>query len=160
MKTEFLTEDVTDTYFGRTLTICLDRIIGPDYKKDQLLFHLNYNLQYDVYIHDDKYFILNQNSLALPTKFLMIYPRKELSQYYELAMKQHIELNIPQDPCEEDPGYIFQGCIKEYLAGLIGCRTTWDSLSDQSRNLCTTVEQYRFFKNKVKLEIKHIKNID
>ena len=63
--------------------------------------------------------------------------------YYKLTMIEHRELNVPDDPCEDDPGYSFRSCVKESFSRKVGCRTAWDHWSDQNRNVCIDLESYK-----------------
>ena len=80
---------------------------------------------------------------SLSSTKLDINPNTTLSHYYRLALTEVEELDLPADPCNPDPDYKFQACVKESLSSQVGCRSRWDTLSDQDRPVCTEIEQYR-----------------
>ena len=86
---------------------------------------------------------MNYNPLALKVIGIKTgaNARHGLYVFYELQI--HEELNIPEDPCVEDQLYSFQACVQESLSHKVGCRLKWDKWSDQERELCTTIHQYR-----------------
>ena len=69
-------------------------------------------------------------------------PNKTSNGYYKLALTEVKELDLPDDPCNPDPDYKFQTCVKESLSSQVGCRSRWDKLSQPDRPECTQMEQY------------------
>ena len=88
--------------------------------------------------------IINENQWGIPLSTVRVNPNTSVDSFYEISVTEHVELNLPTDPCEEDANYEFRVCVKESLAKKIGCRPSWDRWSDQTRNICTTIEQHRF----------------
>ena len=78
--------------------------IGPDYQKDQLFVELN-SYFYEVFVHDPRFFTLNWIPVAFPALYRTIAGNK---YYYSLLLTEVEELNLPQDPCNEDEKYNFQ----------------------------------------------------
>ena len=61
-----------------------------------------------IFIHDKDYFIINTNPFGLTTLVRKLYPNVTANHFYRLAMAEKQELNVADDPCNEDPGYSFQ----------------------------------------------------
>lgn len=135
------------TYFnnGRSYTFHPKRRIGPQFRKDQIIIPLDKGYYYFIFVHEENFFILNDNSCALPTKFVKLSPDtlNEFKFFYKMSAIQHIEKNVPGDPCVEDDHYSFAICVKENLARKVGCRPSWDIWSDQTIRNCTNIEEHR-----------------
>ena len=112
----------------------------PNYDEDQLLVLLSNMFDYKIFVHDNHYygFLFGLQSILLD-----MHPNKTSKTYYRLALTEVHELDLPADPCNPDPDYQFQACVKESLSSQVGCRSRWDTLSDQDRPLCTEMKQYR-----------------
>ena len=50
-----------------------------------------------------------------------------------------VEMNVPDDPCIEDPDYNYKEWIKESVSKRVGCRTKWDN---NIFPLCTSVKDF------------------
>ena len=59
-----------------------------------------------------------------------------------LALTEVAELNVPDDPCNEDPKYNFRKCLKESFLRKVGCKTEWDAGILEDLPLCATQEQF------------------
>ena len=115
---ENLREDFTLNYAGRYFTLDLPMKIGPDYHEDELFLELNTNQTYTVFIHDPKYFLYNENPIALPTttRRFTAKDRRSNSWFYRLELAEVNQLNLPSSPCIEDPSYNFQACLRRSIA--------------------------------------------
>ena len=91
---------------AKYFTINVGGTIGPDYKKEQLFVELLYNGSYEVFIHDPRFFILNYIPVALPTLFRTVAVVE--NHFYPMVLTVVEELNVPQDPCNEDEKYNLQ----------------------------------------------------
>ena len=67
MRSELWSEDFTMARRGRFYTLNFDKTIGPEYLDDFVMFLLQHKLTYNIFLHDENYFILNENPIALPT---------------------------------------------------------------------------------------------
>ena len=105
-------EDFTRSVEGRCYTLNITERIGPDGKTDRLFFLLGYQMTYRIFIHDPNYFVINTNPLALPTIMMKLNPNKSSSHFYRLALTYVEELNGSEDPCDSDPSYNFQTCVR------------------------------------------------
>ena len=63
--------------------------------------------------------------------------------YYQIVLTEANELNVPNDPCNEDPDYNFNACVKESFSRRVGCRTKWDDIGLTDRPPCTKMSQFR-----------------
>ena len=137
------TSDFTYAKYGWTYSVNPRIKIGPNAGKDQLLLILNCTFIYDIYIHQKNFFVMNYNQLSLPFIHKKMIPQRSDNLFYKMSATEHIELNVPEDPCEEDEEYEFTVCVKNSLARKFGCRPSWDVWGDQGRNVCTEVDQHR-----------------
>ena len=131
---------------GHSYTLVYPQLRGNNWLSDDINLHVNTSDGFSrrIFIHDPDYFVLNMNPLALPNKMLTL-TQLPGRVYYSLAIKEHRKLDTQNDPCVEEPGYSFTTCVKESLSRKTGCRPPWDTLSDQGRAECTTLQQYRNF---------------
>ena len=114
---EFLTEDFTSTWAGRYYTLNLPRKIGP-HDEDQLFLGLNTNLTYTIFVHDPKFFLFNENPIALPTIMRRFQTRREnpKSSVYRLTLTEVHKLNRLSSPCNDDPDFNFESCLKQSVS--------------------------------------------
>ena len=138
-------EDFTGvSQYGHSYTLVYPHLRGNSWETDEINLHVNTsdNLIRRIFIHDPDYFVLNINPLALPYKMVTLTPHCG-RVYYSLAVREYRNLDTPNNPCVEEPDYSFTTCVKESLSRKQGCRLPWDTLSDQSRPECTTLQQYQ-----------------
>ena len=60
-----------------------------------------------------------------------------------MTVTQHKKLNLDHKPCEDDPKYNFNSCIKETLSQKVGCRFPLDKQAGQEMEMCSNASQYR-----------------
>ena len=136
-------EEVGWLYFGRCHTMKHPIIVSSDYLKDYLMFYLDKNVNYKIFIHEENYFEMVNNLLSFPNINIDLETNSSYNHYYQMTLTEHRELDVPQDPCEEDPGYNFRACVKESLSSQVGCRTKWDQWSDRAWPLCMDLSMYK-----------------
>ena len=108
-------------------------------------FDLNPNLKYRIEIHDPKFFIFNRLPETKPgIKYKWEEPNNTLTLLY-LLMIEHVKLNRPENPCNEDPEYDFQVCVKKSMANKTGCKMPWDLWSSIQIDTFNDVEQINQF---------------
>ena len=81
-----VSEDFAVSWVGRVFTIKLPLKIGPNYTEDQffLLFAPNYT-RVNLFLHDSRYFIVNDNPVGLPTLSTKFDARAVGNHYQKLA---------------------------------------------------------------------------
>ena len=89
--------------------------------------------------------MMNENQWGIPSTQIRVVPNETVNSFYRISVIEHLELNLSNDPCEEDEDYDYRACVKESLAKKVGCRPSWDRWSDQRRNICTQLHQHRWF---------------
>ena len=138
----FWTEDFTIPSLGRHFTLKPSVTISKKVS-DVIAFHMDANFSYSVLIHDENFFVFNQNPLALPTRVWLIKGEtlKGGGYFYKMTLTKHKKLNLDHKPCQDDPKYNFNTCIKETLSQRIGCRLPFDNMSPQS--ICSAASQLR-----------------
>ena len=100
-----VTRDFTYVRFGTTYTINPNISIGPVDDDDQIIILLDKNFIYDIFIHDPDFFILNDNRCGLPAIYYKVIAATKMNTYYKMFMIEHHELNVPDDPCQDDEDY-------------------------------------------------------
>ena len=141
---EIWQSDLTLVHRGKSYTLDPQIRMGPNPSLEQLFVLLDHAFTYIIQVHDKNFFIINENQWGIPMSTVRKNPNKSVDSFYEISVTEHVELNLPSDPCEEDENYEFRVCVKESLAKKIGCRPSWDRWSDQTRNICTKIEQHRY----------------
>ena len=93
------------------------------------------------------FFLINFNPMGLPNRVWIIKGEQEKGggYFYQITQTKHKRLNLDGRPCEEDPRYNFNMCVKEKLSEKVGCRLSWDKWSRQERDVCSTDQQFREF---------------
>ena len=108
------TEDMAATYIGRFFTLKLSKTITPS-PDDTVVFMVNASFDFNIWLHDENFFLVNQNHFGLPSKLWKITGNKLADGeglYYEITLTKHKKLNLERQPCEEDPTYSFSDCIQ------------------------------------------------
>ena len=114
---ETLKEDFTRSWSGRYYTLNLDEKIGPNIDDDMLFLEMKANLKFDytIFVHDPKYFLFNENPIALPTIMKRMRGVKKDSIVYKLELTEVNQLNLPSNPCNSDADYNFERCVRQGL---------------------------------------------
>ena len=94
---------------------------------------------YDLYIHDPKNFFWTANPKPGFSYVQKEVDPIELPYFYYLVLTEVKELNVPDDPCNEDQDFNFNQCIKEYISKTVGRRTKWEN---NSYPICTSVDDF------------------
>ena len=138
-------QDFTYVRFGRSYTFQPNIRIGPEDDKEQLILLLDNKYIFDIFVHEKDFFILNDNRCTLPSNYIKLIPdaSNNFKMYYKISATQHIEMNVPEDPCVEDEQYSFSICVGESLTRRVGCRQSWDVWSDQTIRICTKIDEHR-----------------
>ena len=123
--------------------MCYTLHVEESTRRNLIHLFLNTNLTFIVFIHDPKYYLYSSNPQALPMAMTII-ERTNTFKQLKLVEREHTELNVHSDPCEEDTEYSFTGCVKNSLARLVGCWIKWSMESpDNTWPHCTTISQFR-----------------
>ena len=140
----FWTEDFNVNYLGRHFTLRLSQTISKN-ESDVIAFYIDASFTYSVFIHDENFFHVNYNPLALPSRIWIIKGQtlNGKGYYYKVTVTKHKKLNLNHKPCEDDPKYNFNSCIKETLSQKVGCRFPLDKQGGQEMEMCSTASQYR-----------------
>ena len=113
---DVLTEDSCHSRSGRFYSLNLPLTIGPDDDKDQVfLFLSNITLQYQLFIHDPKFFVYSDNLVGIPMEVRVFSTRSSVSHYQRLNLIEMNELDVPSDPCNANPSYNFRSCVKKSI---------------------------------------------
>ena len=145
-KENLFTEDFTTAWDGIFYAINVQKRIGPDDTTDQIYILLDKSHTYKIFTHDPNYFIVNENPAGLPSIMLKLNPYTSVNYYYRISLTEVEELDLPKDPCNKDPDYNFQACVKRSLSSQVGCRPKWDNWSKKEMDLCIHMDQFRYIK--------------
>ena len=109
-------------------------------------FYLDPQLKYNVHIHDPRFYILAIQPLPTPgVKFRL---NEGFSNVYKyISVTKHMKMNQKNNPCNEDPDYNFQLCVRNSLTSKVGCRLPWDLWSSSEFPLCSEIDQINKFQN-------------
>ena len=137
-------EDFSNAFAGRTYTLDIPKNLRVNaISENPLRIVLQANLSYDLYIHDPKFFFVSRNpDPVYPVVHKKVDP-KDLPYYYPFTLTEVEELNVPHDPCNEDPDYNYRECIRESFSRRIGCKTKWGKVSTKDLPLCADIQQFR-----------------
>ena len=140
----FWTEDFTSHYLGTHFTLKPSVTISKNHS-DVIAFHFNASFTYSVLIHDENFFLVNYNPLGMPNKFWLVKGESGNGSgfYYKMTLTKHKKLSLDHKPCEDDPKYNFNSCIKETLSQKVGCRFPLDKRGGQEMEMCSNASQYR-----------------
>ena len=107
---ELIVEGFTSTILSRAkyFTINVGDKIGPDYRKEQLFIEIFYNNNFDLFVHDPRFFTLNYIPVAFPALQRTVVVNKSESHFYTMVLTEVYELDLTQDPCNKDEKYDFQ----------------------------------------------------
>ena len=108
MEPKFWTTHFTSVMYGRGYSLRFEWNSSASY--DQVYLHLSRSMEYTIFIHDDKYFWVSENYLAMPTLCVTINPSQTVSHYEQLVVTEHHQL---LENCEPDSGYNFQECVQQ-----------------------------------------------
>ena len=146
---------------AKQFTINVENRIGPDFNKDQIFVELYAkNDKFEVFVHDPRFFFLTYTPAVFP--FLHRTFSNSERIWYPIFLTEVEELNLPQDPCNEDEKYNFQvftlflavskitqdfkACMSKSLTEIVGCKPKWEPAfaGDITPPNCTTVSQFRY----------------
>ena len=118
------TEDFAHSYNGRQYTFNIDKKLRMGKPiQDFLRIRFKSNLEYVLYFHDPRYFYISRYPERAPPSVQKIVDPGKLPYYYRLGLTEVNEYNHLENPCNEDPNYNFNACVKERFARMVGCKT-------------------------------------
>ena len=81
--------------------------------EDALVFEVNPNFEYYVWVHDENIFLVNHNHFGLPTQLWKITNGQLMTEglNHEITLTKQKKLNLDDMPCEENPSYSFNDWI-------------------------------------------------
>ena len=103
---------------GRYYTLNLNDKIGPNIDDDMIFLEMKANVKFDytIFVHDPKYFLFNENPIALPTIMKRMRGVKKNSIVYKLELTEVNQLNLPSNPCNSDAEYNLEACIRRSIS--------------------------------------------
>ena len=117
-------EDFAHSYHGRQYTFHIDKKLGMGKPyQDFLRIRFKPNNEYVLFFHDPRYFYISRYPEGAPPSVQKIVDPGKLPYYYRLGLTEVSEYNHLENPCNEDPDYNFNACVKERFARVVGCKT-------------------------------------
>ena len=131
---QFWATDVSAAMNGRCFTLDIDVKLGIDAMTEGVILDLNENLTYTMILHQPDLYRFAYNPATMPVVQRIISSKEIGKKYFGffLELVRREQLNRAESPCNPDPGYKFNTCIKQSLSDIIGCRLPWDKLSKGS----------------------------
>ena len=122
----------------RCYALDYDVPLGVDQLTGVLVFVLHvmqqYNINYMIYLYEPGFIGMSNNKLAMPTNFIEFRPKNNTLIKYFLKASKRQNLDRPEAPCNNTPGYNFTECVTESLAKQIGCTLPWNGLLSGQRS--------------------------
>ena len=84
-------------------------------------FILYRSLTYQVFLHDPNYFMISANPSTIPNLYLE-FDGIEGNQLVYIEAVRHINIDRPDQPCNNQKDYSFTACVKTSVSRKIGCR--------------------------------------
>ena len=106
---------VSRPLYGKYYSLDFPLPISSNYDKDQAYILLSHNFTYYFLIHDPYFFGFYNPSYPMVRK-AAINPNLTLNYYHFLIVTNVEELDLPGDPCQPGPDYIYQTCFKQSLS--------------------------------------------
>ena len=107
-------------------------------------FILDPQLKYVVYIHDPRFYLHTWEPLLTPGIRMLL----NEGLFYEskfISVTKHIKMNQNNKPCNVEPNYNFQLCVRNSLTSEVGCRPPWDLWSSPDFPCCTEMDKLKMF---------------
>ena len=113
----FWIPELTLAYLGKCHTLNNSVSLGDG----KWIFDLDPSLAYNTYIHDPDYFLFTANPTTIP----MINIEMDLTEgllFMYVEVVRHVNMDMPQQPCEAAKDYSFTACLKNSVTSKAGCR--------------------------------------
>ena len=107
-------------------------------------FILDPQLKYVVYIHDPRFYLHTWEPLLTPG-IRMLLNEGLFYQSKFISVTKHIKMNQNNKPCNVEPNYNFQLCVRNSLTSEVGCRPPWDLWSSPDFPCCTEMDKLKMF---------------
>ena len=130
-----LSSDVTIPFHGFCHTLTFPNPLNPN-KYCTIL--LNKDHDYNFYLHDPNYFLVNSNPEAISR--LRLRSENVLSLDF-ISVTKHIKLNRPRNSCKNG----FTKCINDFVYKSAGCWLITSSSYGRGKRACNTLEQLAVF---------------
>ena len=98
-------------------TVIKEKIDNP---QNYFVLNLNSSLNYKIFLHDPKVFLMSVNSKAYYRTEIHLSATKSSNQLIEAT--KYKMLNREEAPCEEDDSYNFTDCLERNMAKRVGCK--------------------------------------
>ena len=138
----FWKEDMTVTAMGKYFTFKFSQPVSLDMSYC-LSFFLARDFDFQVFVHDEDFFVYNANPHGPPVNFKTFEGPSEKNHYQELTLTKHKKLNLDRRPCEEDPAYSFTKCTKESLAKQVATWIRFPGLRLKTGGLQASLGEYK-----------------
>ena len=143
MSEQHIKEEFTRPLYGKYYSLDFTFKISSSFQQDQIYFLLSQKFTYYFLLHDPNFFLGSYNPHYPMARVAAVNPNLTMNYYRYLTMTVVEELDLPEDPCNLDPDYNYETCLKQSLSRQVGCRTRWDRWSTLDIPLCKGIQQFR-----------------
>ena len=114
---DFWSQDISCFFYGKSVTLIRHYEIGTDWLHS-LKIILDKRQVYNIWIHDQHFFLTSTNPLTIPHTLLNLNDIEQIWLY--LQPIYHHMIDKPEKRCESSESYSFTACIKNSISRRIG----------------------------------------
>ena len=138
--------EISKIDYGKCFTLNSSVVkIGTDVEH-KLTIYFTKNIGHYSLIHDPNFFIPGPNPETMPRIFT-IHDASFGTQLMYMKTIEHVKMNLPAKPCQEEESYSLTRCIRDSINRKIGCRPEWDNWRNQGRPICKEMQQLLKYNN-------------
>ena len=132
--------------FGKCYTASLDTTnFTADFAPRKMRFlELKYSLNYRIFIHDPKYFILSENQLTHHALQIDIISPANTSQFWVDQQIRAVknsrkprQRSVEPLQCEQREDYSWTECAERHFVDTVGCSLRWSGVNGTRSKICT-----------------------
>ena len=113
----FWIQDITLIILGKCHTLNNSVALGSA----KWWFMFDPSIDMKIFIHDPHFFLMTANPATIPTVLMDLRNHHGL-QFMYLEVVQHVNMNRPNQPCQEALEYSFTACVRNSVSDKVGCR--------------------------------------
>ena len=110
-----------EKFFNLGMCYAFNKTIPLD-SVGQWMVDFRKQFDYSLIIHDPNYFMITTNPATIPS-IMMEFQAEDLGKILTyIEATRHINIDRPDQPCNEESGYSFTACMKNSLSSKFSCR--------------------------------------
>ena len=111
--------EFTHTWHGKCISLNQTINVNID---ELLLFYLQNETNYALYIHDPQFFMITENHNAIPRTLATIELGDPKYITFTIQVIRNVKLWTKSKQCNDDKTYSFTSCIRNNISGITNCR--------------------------------------